>query len=55
MSRLLRLGSDFTWEMDPRGYLTYLSPSFEKHTQHTVTEFMQLARPGGPTMAKDAQ
>jgi len=55
MSRLLRLGSDFTWEMDPQGYLTWLSPSFEKHTQHAVAEFMQLARPGGPTMAKDAQ
>ena len=55
MSRLLRLGSDFTWEMDPRGYLTYLSPSFEKHTQHTVAEFLQLAKPGGPEFVKDAQ
>ena len=55
MSRLLRLGSDFTWEMDHHGHLTYLSPSFEKHTQHTVAEFMQLAKPGGPTFVKDAQ
>ena len=55
MSRLLRLGSDFTWEMDSRGQLTYLSPSFELHTSHTVAEFMQLARPGGPTFVKDVQ
>jgi len=55
MSRLLRLGSDFTWEMDPRGYLTYLSPSFEMHTLHTVAEFIQLGKPGGPTFVKDGQ
>ena len=55
MSRLLHLGSDFTWEMDHHGHLTYLSPSFEMHTLHKVEEFMQLARPGGPTFVKDAQ
>jgi PAS domain S-box-containing protein len=55
MVRLLRLGSDFTWEMDHHGHLTYLSPSFEMHTLHTVDEFMQLAKPGGPTFVKDAQ
>ena len=55
MSRLLRLGSDFTWEMDHHGHLTWLSPSFEMHTPCTVAEFMQLAKPGGPTFIKDAQ
>ena len=55
MSRLLRMGSDFTWEMDQKGHLTYLSPSFEMHTLHKVSEFMQLAKPGGPTFVKDAQ
>jgi PAS domain-containing protein len=55
MSRLLRLGSDFTWEMDAQGLLTYLSPSFEMHTQHTVAEFMQLGKPGGPDFVRDAQ
>jgi PAS domain S-box-containing protein len=54
-SRLLHLGSDFTWEMDHRGYLTYLSPSFETHTQHKVEEFLQLAKPGGPTFVPDVQ
>jgi len=54
-SRLLHLGSDFTWEMDHRGYLTYLSPSFETHTQHKVEEFLQLAKPGGPTVVPDVQ
>jgi hypothetical protein len=39
--------------MDHHGHLTYLSPSFEMHTQHTVAEFMQLAKPGGPTFVKD--
>jgi PAS domain S-box-containing protein len=55
MGRLLRLGSDFTWEMDRRGHLTYLSPSFETHTGHRIDEFLQLAKPGGPTFVKDAQ
>ncbi|MEP6504315.1 MAG: PAS domain S-box protein [Betaproteobacteria bacterium] len=55
MSRLLQLGSDFTWEMDAHGHLTYLSPSFEMHTLRKVSEFMQLARPGGPTFVKDGQ
>jgi PAS domain S-box-containing protein len=55
MSRLLRLGSDFTWEMDSRGQLTYLSPSFELHTLHKVAECMQLGKPGGPSFVKDGQ
>jgi len=55
MSRLLRLGSDFTWEMDHHGHLTWLSPSFEMHTPYKVAEFMQLAKPGGPTFVKDGQ
>jgi PAS domain S-box-containing protein len=55
MSRLLRLGSDFTWEMDGKGQLTYLSPSFEMHTLHTVAEFMNLGKPGGPAFVKDGQ
>ena len=55
MGRLLHLGSDFTWEMDRRGFLTYLSPSFEMHTQHTVAEFMELAKPGGPSFVRDLQ
>ena len=55
MRRLLGLGSDFTWEMDSRGDLTYLSPSFEMHTPHKIDEFMQLTQPGGPTMVQDAQ
>ncbi len=55
LARLLRLGSDFTWEMDTHGHLTWLSPSFEMHTGHTVAEFMQLAKAGGPTFVKDGQ
>ena len=54
-SRLLHLSSDFTWEMNHRGQLTYLSPSFEQHTQHTVEEFMQVSKPGGPAPVEDEQ
>ena len=57
MSRLLRMGSDFTWEMDENGHLTYLSPRRSRCTRwhQGVSEFMQLAKPGGPTFVKDAQ
>ena len=55
MSRLLRLGSDFTWEMDSHGQMTYLSPSFELNTPFTVAEFLRLGQPRGPSFVKDAQ
>ena len=55
MARLLQLGSDFTWEMNPRGHLTYLSPSFEMHTLHRVEEFMRATQPGGPRIVPDGE
>jgi PAS domain S-box-containing protein len=55
MSRLLQLGSDFTWEMDRQARITWLSPSFETHTGRRVAEFMRLGEPDGPTVVADAQ
>lgn len=48
LATFVRLGSDWAWEMDERGQLTYLSPSFETRTGRTVAEFMRVGEPGGP-------
>ena len=53
LSQLLRLGSDWAWELDTRGRLTMLTPSFEHHTGRRVDEFMQLGQPGGPQAIDD--
>ena len=55
MTRLLQLGSDFTWEMDGRARVTYISPSFETHTMRRLSEFMRLGEPDGPTVVADGQ
>jgi PAS domain S-box-containing protein len=55
MAEMLRLGSDWTWEADRKGHMTYISPSFERHTGRTVAEFLQIDRPGGPRMVHDAE
>jgi PAS domain S-box-containing protein len=48
LAELLTIGIDYSWEMDRRGRLTYLSPSFEATTGHRIAAFMRLAEPGGP-------
>ena len=53
LSELLRIGSDWSWELDERGRTTYLSPSFEALTGRTVAEFLQSGRPGGPMPLDD--
>lgn len=55
LSELLRLGSDWTWEADRRGRITYISPSFERHTGRRVAEFMRIGQEGGPRMVRDAE
>ncbi len=55
LSEMLRLGSDWTWEADRQGRMTYISPSFERHTGRTVAEFMRIDQPGGPRMVHDAE
>jgi PAS domain S-box-containing protein len=55
MARLLQLGNDFTWEMDGRARVTYISPSFEIHTGRRVAEFLRLGEPDGPSIVPDAQ
>jgi PAS domain S-box-containing protein len=48
MASFVRLGSDWAWEMDAKGHLTWLSPSFEERTGRTVAEFLRTNEPGGP-------
>jgi PAS domain S-box-containing protein len=55
LARLLSLGNDFTWEMDPKGRFVHLSPSFETHTLRSVAEFLQVGTPEGPEIVRDAQ
>ena len=55
LERLLAIGNDFTWEMDPKGYVKHLSPSFETHTSRRIEEFMRAGLPGGPEIVHDAE
>jgi PAS domain S-box-containing protein len=55
LGRLLSLGNDFTWEMDPKGRFVHLSASFETHTLRSVDEFLKAGTPEGPTIVHDAQ
>jgi PAS domain S-box-containing protein len=48
LASLVRLGSDWSWEMDARGSMTWISPSFEERTGRTVAEFLRANQPGGP-------
>ena len=54
LAALLRIGSDWSWEMDTHAQLTYLSPTFEARTGRTVAEFLVQARDGGPQVVPDA-
>ncbi|MBL8305897.1 MAG: PAS domain S-box protein [Rubrivivax sp.] len=53
LAELLRIGSDWTWELDARARLTHLSPSFESHTGRSVAEFMRTGEPGGPQLLEN--
>ncbi len=54
LAELLRIGSDWTWELDAKARVIALSPSFEARTGRTVAEFMSLGEPGGPQVVLDA-
>jgi len=54
LADLLRIGSDWTWLMGPRGGIKYISPSFEARTGHSVAEFMRVGQEGGPQLVMDA-
>jgi PAS domain S-box-containing protein len=47
LATLLRLGTDWTWESDAKGRITYVSPSIEVHTGMPAAEFMQAGRREG--------
>ncbi len=53
LADLLRIGSDWTWEMDAQGRLVYISPSFEVRTGRSVAEFLRTGQPGGPQLVDD--
>jgi len=55
LDELLHIGSDWVWEMDREGRLTYIAPSFELRTGHTVAEFLRVGEPGGPAIVPDAE
>jgi PAS domain S-box-containing protein len=55
LAELLRMGSDWTFELDRQARLTALSPSFEARTGRTVAEFLRLGEPGGPQIVRDAE
>jgi PAS domain S-box-containing protein len=52
-AQLLRIGSDWVWETDRRGRLTFVSPSFEAHTGYSVAEALRSGEPGGPQPVED--
>ncbi|RVT48096.1 ATP-binding protein [Rubrivivax albus] len=53
LATLLRMGSDWSWAMDTKGRLTWLSSSFEGRTGRRIDEFMRLDLPGGPQTVRD--
>ena len=55
LAELLRIGSDWTWEMGTHARLTSMSPSFEARTGRSVAEFMRIGEPGGPQVQRDAE
>ena len=53
LASFVRLGTDWSWEMDAAGWLTAMSPSFEARTGRSLAEFLQAGRPGGPQILPD--
>jgi PAS domain S-box-containing protein len=47
LAALVRLGSDWAWEMDPQGRFTWIDPAIEARTGQTVDRFMKIGQPGG--------
>jgi PAS domain S-box-containing protein len=52
---LLELGADWYWELDARGRLIDISPTFEARSGRTVAEFLRAQQPGGPQLVDDAE
>ena len=53
LDELLRIGSDWTWELDAKGRTTSLSASFESLTGRPAAEFLRAGFPGGPQAVDD--
>ncbi|MFY7857947.1 MAG: PAS domain-containing protein, partial [Rubrivivax sp.] len=54
LAQLLMIGNDWAFEMDAKGRITYISPSFEIHTGRTIEEFSKTAEDGGPRVQPSA-
>jgi PAS domain S-box-containing protein len=52
---LLELGADWYWELDAKGRIVAISPTFEALSGRTVAEFLQTQQPGGPQVQDDAE
>ncbi|MEN9630419.1 MAG: hypothetical protein RJA10_3647, partial [Pseudomonadota bacterium] len=50
---MLRIGSDWTWELDAQGRTSALSLSFESLTGRPAAEFLRAGYPGGPQAVDD--
>jgi len=55
LDQLLHIGSDWVWEMNAQGRLTYIAPAFALRTGRSVAEFMHVNEPGGPQVVRDAE
>jgi PAS domain S-box-containing protein len=53
LATLLRLGTDWTWESDAKGRITYVSPSIEAHTGMTADDFIQAGRRDGAPLPQE--
>jgi PAS domain S-box-containing protein len=53
VTELLQLGSDWTWELDAKGRVVALSPSFEQRTGWRRADFMRVNEPGQPRVVAD--
>ncbi len=53
LASLLRISSDWTWEMNTRFQMVHLAPSFEARTGRTVAEFLLPAAAGGPSILNE--
>jgi PAS domain S-box-containing protein len=54
LAELLRIGVDFTWEIDAQGRMSYLSPEFETSTGQRRADFQRLGEPGAASSIDDA-
>jgi len=55
LAALVRLGSDWAWEMGPSGHFTWIDPAIEDRTGQPAQAFMRVGQPGGATFDLPAE